>query len=137
MSKAFASVALLFFWSLNLWADILPKDTVEIQHPAASDGLIRIKEDGTYVYATKSETKKTSGHLYFGYAHQPEIQINVQGTDYTFDDFYSGASKLIIGYDYEWYPWISKAGRMGIQLGASLMYAEGHGFISINSNSVS
>lgn len=127
-------IFILFFVSFCK-ADLFPNETVEIQHPGAAEGLIRIKEDGTYVYATKTESKKTSGHLYFGYANQPKITLMIENKttgnmdSYTFDDFYAGASKLIIGYDYEWYPWISRAGRLGIQVGGSLMYAEGHGLL--------
>lgn len=143
VSKVVVIPFLFFFFGLvfsdQAQADILPKDSVQIQHPGAADGLIRIKEDGTYVYATEREFKKQSGHFYFGYAKQPEISIDIEivdvngnGTDvyntYTFDDFYGGASNLIIGYDYEWYPF-SKYGRLGVQVGGSLMYAEGHGIL--------
>lgn len=127
------TVLLLIFGlgSLFVRADILPKDTVQIQHPGASDGLIQIKEDGTYVYRTKTSTSNVSGHMYFGYADPLTISYTLPSTGqtYTFDDLYGGASKLLIGYDYEWYPWVSKAGRLGFQLGAGFMYAEGHGIL--------
>lgn len=113
-------------------------DTV-IQHPGAQDGLIRITKDGSYIYDVKREIKNQSGRFTFGSGFQPEVSIDIETRDaqgngtnqfktFSFDDLYKDASSLIMGYDYEWYPWLKK-GKLGLQLGASLMYAKGHGVI--------
>lgn len=112
--------------------------TESVQHPGAKEGLIRIKKDGTYVYDVKREPKKQSSHLRFGQAMHPEISIEIEQTDasgnptgnfqeYTFEDFYNESSGLIIGYDYEWFPWMSGAGKLGVQAGVSGMFVTGNG----------
>ncbi|MBC7466629.1 MAG: hypothetical protein H7256_11615 [Bdellovibrio sp.] len=108
-----------------------------IKHPGAAEGLIRIDKDGNYIYAMTKDLKKQSGHLYIGQANNPDVSISIDATDingnptgavnsYNFDDFYKGTSKILIGYDYEWFPWAEKT-MLGIQAGASFMYADGHG----------
>lgn len=127
-------ILLILFASPFLKAE--NKSETIIQHPDAADGLIKIKKDGTYVYDLKKPLKSESSRITFGQAQNPEISIVIEQTDsngntigsetYQFDDFYEGASKSIIGFDYEWFPFINK-GKLGLQLGLSLMYAQGHG----------
>lgn len=132
--KVLVSLVLLFVFHAN--ADFTTP-TRTIEHPGAAEGLIKIKKDGTYIYKVKKEAKKESSHIYFGQANNPEVSIDIEALDnngnatggvntYNFDDFYAGASKLIIGYDYEWYPWPQKT-MLGLQGGLGFMYAEGHG----------
>lgn len=132
---------LLFFLIVMILAPTLKAqvepDTTVIQHPDAVNGLIKITKDGTYIYDVKRDLKNQSGRISFGEAMNPEITIDIEQTNtsgqpsgtfktFGFDDFYEGASKFIISYDYEYFPWINK-GKLGIQGGVSLMYAQGHG----------
>ena len=133
-NKKFLVIIVLLI-GFNLKAEIEPSEKT-IQHPGASEGLVRIRKDGSYVYDVQYEMKHQSSHLSLGQAQPPNISVSIQTTDtngnptgtnqFRFEDFYSGASKLILNYDYEWYPWINK-GMLGLQLGGSFMYADGHG----------
>lgn len=129
-------VALLLLVSFNLKAqeDSSPR---LIQHPGAAEGLIKIQKDGSYLYNVKKDLKKESSHIYFGQANNPDVSIDIDAVDasgnptgavtrYNFDDFYAGASKIIIGYTYEWYPWAEKT-MLGLQGDVGFMYADGHG----------
>jgi hypothetical protein len=132
------SVLMIFFillFSPTLKA-IEPKTKV-MQHPDAAQGLVKITKDGTYIYDEKREFKKESSRISFGQALQPVISIDIEKTDvdgngtgafqtFHFEDFYKDASSLIVSYDYEWFPWINK-GKLGLQVGGSLMYAQGYG----------
>lgn len=121
--------------SFNLRADLQP-EVKKINHPGSSDGLVKIRKDGSYVYDLNFGLKHESNHLRFGHASAPDVSVtfetkNAQGnpsgeTTLSFNDFYAGASNFLISYDYERYPWIDK-GMLGFQLGFSFMYADGHG----------
>jgi len=136
---------LLFLFVLMLTpllkAQITPKTTV-IQYPeAAQEGLVRITKDGTYIYDIKREMRSESNRISFGHALQPEVTIEVEKRDpatgagtgqfqtYDFGDLYEQTSSVIIGYEYERFPWIGRKGKLGFQLGGSLMFAQGHGII--------
>lgn len=136
---------LLFLFVLMLTpllkAQITPKTTV-IQYPeAAQEGLVRITQDGTYIYDIKREMKSESNRISFGHALQPEVTIEVEKRDpttgagtgqfqtYDFGDLYEETSSVIIGYEYERFPWVGTKGKLGFQLGGSLMFAQGHGII--------
>lgn len=122
-----------------LKAQITPKTTV-IQHPESQEGLVRITKDGTYIYDVKREMKSESSRISFGHALQPEVTIDIEQRDasgngtgtfqtYDFGDLYEETSSIIIGYDYEKFPWIGKKGKLGFQLGGSIMFAQGHGIL--------
>lgn len=132
-------VLLLVLVSPHLKADLLSTEE-KIDHPNAKEGLIRIKKDGTYVYDVKRTPKNKSSHLRFGQANQPQITIGIEQTDasgnptgtfkeYSFEDFYGSASGIIIGYDYEWFPWgiEGTGGRLGLQAGGAAMFVTGNG----------
>lgn len=135
---------LLFLFVLMLTpmlkAQIIPKTKV-IQHPEASEGLVRITKDGTYIYDLKREMRSESSRISFGHAVQPDVTIEVEKRDpttgngtgefqtYDFGYLYEETQSLIIGYDYERFPWVGKQGKLGFQLGGALMFAQGHGII--------
>lgn len=136
---------LLFLFILILTpvlkAQIVPKTEV-IQHPeAAQEGLVRITKDGTYVYDVKREMKSESGRISIGHAVQPDVTIDIEQRDattgngtgtyqtFSFGDLYKETSSLIIGYDYEKFLWIGKKGKLGFQLGGSIMFVQGHGVL--------
>lgn len=132
--KVLLTIVLLFSFNLRAEDYSAPR---RIQHPGAADGLVRIDKEGNYIYDVKQTPKNQSSHIYFGQANNPEVSLTIDGVDsngqpngtkntYNFDDFYKSSSKFIIGYDYEWYPWVEKA-RLGLQGGVGFMYADGHG----------
>ncbi|MEQ1723997.1 MAG: CFI-box-CTERM domain-containing protein, partial [Pseudobdellovibrio sp.] len=115
---------LILFISPSLRADIKPAEQT-IEHPQAKEGLVRIQQDGTYIYETPRALKAEASHIRLGQANQPDISISIEQTDatgtptgiyndYNFKDFYNEDSGLIIGYDYEWFPWMDQ-GKLGIQ----------------------
>jgi hypothetical protein len=111
----------------------LNSDSETIMHQNAKEGLVRITADGTYIYDTKRELKSESSKLTFGVANQPVIDIVIETQTsgpqvYNFDDLYTESSNLIIGYDYEKFMWIEN-GKLGYQLGASAMIANGRGIL--------
>ena len=96
-----------------------------IEHPMAAKGLIKIEKDGTYIYKTDdiAGSNKT-GIVRFGSIKAPEITAK-DGTT-TFSDMYEGPSLPYVMFDYEWQPFTS-FGRLGLQLGAGLIYSQGNG----------
>lgn len=112
-------------------AAIVPEEKT-VQHEGAKEGLVRITKDGTYVYDTPRIMRTESSKLTFGIANQPDISLNidVSGTQqtYNFENLYSQSSGVIIGYDYEKYLW-NDSGKLGYQLGVSLMLANGNGIL--------
>ncbi len=119
-------------------------DTTTVNHPGALEGLVRIKQDGTYIYDTERPFKKESSHLRLGRATHPDISISIEQTDasgnptgtfvdYNFRDFYKEDSGLIVGYDYEWFPWVDK-GKLGLQAGVSALFVSGHGKLRASPN---
>lgn len=136
---AFKHQKILLIFILMLGLNLKAEDEVgykKVKHPGAAEGLVKIRKDGSYIYDMKYELKHQSSHLRFGQASNPDVSVTIETTDaagqvtgertLTFNDFYSNASKLLISYDYEWYPWINQ-GMLGAQLGGSFMYADGHG----------
>lgn len=123
-----------------LKAQLQPPTTV-IQHPEAQEGLVRITKDGTYVYDIKREMKSESSRISFGHALQPEVTIDIEKRDantgqgagtyqtFSFGELYEETSSIIIGYDYEKFLWMGRQGKLGFQLGGSLMFAQGHGVL--------
>lgn len=91
-----------------------------------SDGLVRIDKDGAYIYADARTKKNQSGHLRLGQATQPDLSIDINGVTYHFEDFYGERTGLTIGYDYEYF-FTNTAGKLGVQVGAAVQYASGHG----------
>jgi hypothetical protein len=108
-------------------------ETKTIQHEGAKEGLVRITKDGTYVYNVERSFKNESSKITLGMASQPSIDLDVTLSNnstktYHFGDLYSETSGLIIGYDYENFPWVDK-GKLGYQIGGGAMFANGHGVL--------
>lgn len=125
----------IVLFSFNLKAEV-ESDTRQVAHPGASDGLVRIRKDGSYIYDIKYEMKNQSNHLSVGKSNHPDVSVTIETTNslgnangetkLNFDDFYGDSSNLLISYDFEKYPWIDK-GMLGYQLGFAFMYADGYG----------
>ncbi|MGZ3724607.1 MAG: CFI-box-CTERM domain-containing protein [Pseudobdellovibrio sp.] len=131
-NKKTLAVALILMFSPLLKADVFENEKV-ITREDAKEGLVKITKDGTYIYDVTRPLKSESSRISFGMASQPVISIDItlgNGTTntYKFEDFYSSTSGAILSYDYEKYPWIG-AGKLGYQIGGSLMVANGNGIL--------
>ncbi len=127
-------VSLIFIISTQTFA--VDSGLKKTQHAGAADGLTRIDKDGVYIYDTKNELKNESSHIRVGSADHPEITVQVADvngvvSDISFNDIYSGASKLTIGYDYEYF-FTQTGGKLGVQLGFAAQYAQGQGRLVID-----
>ncbi len=116
----------------TLKAEVQNNETT-ISHEGAKEGLVKITKDGTYIYDLKRPLKKESSKVTFGQANYPgitlEVKTKTKGTQtYDFDQLYATSPGLILSYDYENYLW-TDMGKLGYQLGASLMYATGNGVL--------
>lgn len=105
-------------------------------HAGAADGLTRIDENGVYLYEVKNPLKNESSHIRMGSAENPQITIDITAlngatTTVTFDDIYEGASKLTVGYDYDYF-FTTAGGKLGLQLGVAFQYATGQGRLVID-----
>lgn len=140
--KALIILAVLLITPL-LKAEVLPREEA-ITHPQAQEGLVRIKKDGTYVYDIERPLRKESSRITFGQANHPEMTLVIQPVDaagnpagaekeFNFSDFYGDTSGFILGYDYEWFPFIDK-GKFGVQAGFSAMFANGNGRLAAAPN---
>lgn len=100
-----------------------------IHHPQASKGLLRITEDGAYVYKTEEiKSQGKSGTLRFGMMDPPKI-LSADGTT-TFQSMYSASQQPLLMFDYEWQPF-SNFGKLGVQAGFGFLMSTGKGrFIS-------
>lgn len=122
---------IVFFGTVHLWAN-QPAEK-KIFHPAArEDGLTRIDSEGNYIYDVNDELRNQSMSLKLGYVSNPQISVEItqHGTSNVsvidFDQMYDGAEKLSIGLDYEYF-FTNSMGRIGLQGGLAVQYAEGHG----------
>jgi len=140
--KALVVIVLLFLTPL-LRAEIRAAEKTT-SHPLAEEGLVRIKKDGAYIYDTERPLKKESSRISLGQANHPEISVSIEQRDinglptgtfktYNFQDFYNEDSGLILGYDYEWFPYVDK-GRLGLQAGFSAMLVTGNGKLKATPN---
>lgn len=146
-ARSLLVVLALLLIAPDLKASLLSTEE-KIDHPNAKEGLIRIKKDGTYVYDVERTPKKRASHLRVGQANQPQITIAIEQTDasgnptgtfrdYNFEDFYGSTSGLIIGYDYDWFPWEGDAGKLGLQAGIGAMFVTGNGRLVADPDTVS
>lgn len=110
----------------------------KIAHPAAKiDGLTRIDSEGNYIYDVQDPLRNESVHLRIGVATNPDISVKISQYNSTnvyeveFDDIYKGASKLSIGFDYEYY-FTLIGGKIGLQTGFATQFADGRGRLASN-----
>lgn len=105
--------------------DTTPQKGVKlIHHPDAKKGLIRIEQDGTYIYKVKTTPKDKSGVVRFGLMDPPNID---SADGYTnFKSMYGDSSVPVLMFDYEWQPF-SGFGKLGVQGGGGLGMAHGNG----------
>lgn len=141
---AVAVMILVLVISPILKAEIVPDETTINKPEAAQEGLVRIKKDGTYVYDLKRALKTESSTLTLGQANFPDIAITIEQVDasgnptggsqtYNFKDFYNEESGLIVGYNYNWFPY-TNYGKLGVEAGISGMFVSGHGKLVASPN---
>ncbi len=131
----------IFVILLSQYSFAVDSGLKKIQHAGSADGLTRIDKDGVYLYDVENELKNQSSHIRIGAASNPEVSVDVcqvLGTNdcasiqtISFDDIYTGASKMTLGYDYEYFFTLS-GGKLGAQLGFALQYAQGQGRLKID-----
>lgn len=96
-----------------------------LHHPDAKKGLIRIEQDGTYVYKVKMKKANETGTFRLGMMDPPKI-IAADGI-HDFSSMYGSEGLFTLMMEYEWQPF-SKFGKLGLQLGVGFATAEGKGF---------
>ncbi len=132
-----AALMLILFFSADLKAEIVPQEK-KISHPQQQDGLVRITQDGSYIYDTYRPLKSESSSFSIGQANHPVISIQIESVDpltglpdggvqnLEFEDFYHENSGLTLGYNYQKFPWINQ-GKLGYEIGLSAMIVTGNG----------
>lgn len=99
--------------------------TVEVPHPRAAEGLIRINKDGSYQYRTKVKDRSKSSSFKVGMMTPPEIDSG--NAAITFKSMYGSRDVGALWFDYEWEPF-SSSKNIGIKLGTGFATATGQGF---------
>lgn len=106
-------------------ANTTPQKGVKlIKHPDAKHGLIRIEQDGTYVYKVKTKVKDQSGTVRLGFMDPPTITSADGTTD--FKGMYGSDAVPTLLFDYEWQPF-SQYGKLGVQGGFGFAISNGNG----------
>jgi len=100
---------------------------IKAPHPYTSKGLIRIEDDGTYIYKTKRITKTHSVAVKVGPSTPPKIQGPRDGVD--FSTVYGGQTVTGVNVDYEWQA-LKAFGSLGLQFGGGLITVTGQGFLA-------
>lgn len=96
---------------------------IQVPHPGAAQGLIRINKDGSYQYKTGEKDKNQA--LSFRVSSTTPPKITGPG-NIGFADVYGKSSLVGILGDYEWQPF-RRFGALGIQLGSGLIMTRGNG----------
>jgi hypothetical protein len=104
-----------------------------LHHPDAKKGLMRIEQDGTYVYKVKQQKSDSSGFVRFGVMDPPQIEA-ADGI-HNFANMYGSEGMFTVMAEYEWQPF-AKYGKLGVQLGVGFATAEGNGFFENDPNTV-
>jgi hypothetical protein len=101
--------------------------TIEVDHPNAAKGLIRINKDGTYQYGVRVRDGKRAASFRVSMMTPPSI-TSADGK-ITYKDMYGTSNMMGAAFDYEWRPFRS-FGTLGIQIGTGVFAAQGKGFFS-------
>ncbi|MFN8789872.1 MAG: hypothetical protein ACK5Y2_00270 [Bdellovibrionales bacterium] len=101
--------------------------TKKIQHPGAKDGLYLIDEEKVYHYRVETKSKQDySFQVRLASQSTPEIETEINGATYGYEDFYGSSNLTGVDFLYEWKPWKS-FGQAGFQLGGGILLASGNG----------
>ena len=108
----------IFDWSKH-------KGEKEVPHPFADKGLIRIQEDGTYIYRTDESPQKNAFDFHIGLFDFQNLKNPETGA--TFRDNYNETSSPSLLVNYEWQFFHTPVGKLGLRAGGGLYVAQGHG----------
>jgi hypothetical protein len=95
-----------------------------IPHPNAKKGLVRIEQNGTYVYKVKLKPTHYTGSLRFGQMEAPNIVSADGRTD--FASMYETKKLPMVMFDYDWQPF-TNFGKLGVEMGVGFAMATGNG----------
>lgn len=98
--------------------------SVEVAHPNAAKGLIRINKDGSYQYGVRTKEGKQAASFRLSVMAPPKITNSVDGI--TYKSMYGSANLIGAAFDYEWRP-LRRFGTFGIQIGTGFWTAQGTG----------
>lgn len=138
--------SLAFFAQTKTYAQLFPNETKVQKKGAQADGLVKIDQDGVYIYKPDPQNVKHSNHVRLGMVSNPDVEseiCNENGQNcqtVTFDDIYSGASGMGFEYLYENFFLTDSGtnfGKLGYQIGVSISYAQGQGRLVSNLNTQS
>lgn len=99
--------------------------TYKVPHPYAEKGLLRIEEDGTYIYKTTRAQKSQAVSVKVGSASPPTIEG--PNSTITFEKMYGSKPITALNVDYEWQA-IKAFGSLGLQVGGGLNVVTGDGY---------
>lgn len=97
---------------------------LNVPHPGAAKGLIRIESDGTYRYKTPLREKSQAASFRISSMTPPEIS-NVTGSS-TYESMYGEDNVLGALFDYEWQPFRG-FGSLGFIFGTGISVSTGNG----------
>jgi hypothetical protein len=138
--------SIAFLAQTRSYAQIFPDQKKVQKKGAQADGLLKIDKDGVYIYKPELQNTKSSSHLRVGMVSNPSLESEVCDENdqncqvINFDDIYSGASGMGFEYLYEYYFFTETGvnfGKLGLQAGLSMSYAQGHGRLVSNLNAES
>lgn len=138
--------SIAFLAQTKAYAQLFPNEK-KVQKPGAqADGLVKIDKDGVYIYKPEPQNVKHSSHVRLGMVSNPDVESEICDENdqncqtITFDDIYSGASGMGFEYVYENFFFTDNGvnfGKLGLQLGVSVSYAQGQGRLVSNLNTES
>lgn len=133
--------SIAFLAQTKVYAQLFPNQKKVQRKGSQADGLVKIDKDGVYIYKPEPQNVKHASHVRLGMVSNPDVESEVCDENdqncqtVTFDDIYSGASGMGFEYVYENFFFTDSGtnfGKLGLQAGLSLSYAEGHGRLVTN-----
>ena len=135
-----------FLAQTKAYAQLFPNQKTVQRKGSQADGLVKIDKDGVYIYKPEPQNVKQASHVRLGMVSNPDVESEVCDENdqncqtITFDDIYSGASGMGFEYVYENFFFTDNGvnfGKLGLQLGISISYAQGQGRLVSNLNTES
>jgi hypothetical protein len=98
--------------------------SVEVPHPNAAKGLIRINKDGSYQYGLRVKEGKQAMSVRASLMGPPKIS---SPNGITYNEMYGSGNLVGAAFDYEWRP-LRRYGTFGLQVGTGFWAAQGQGY---------
>ncbi len=102
---------------------------IQIHHPNAAKGLIRINEDKSYQYRVKLHDKSSAASFGVSVLTSPKVSNSVNGTKITYNSMYGAGDLYGVQANYEWIP-IRKLGSWGVIFETGLSMSHGNGILA-------